>query len=328
MHAGSTPWRPTESELAAADGGTVPDVIAPDLRVLFCGINPGLYSAAVGHHFARPGNRFWRALYESGFTERLLSPFEDAALPARGVGITNLADRATAGAADLSAAELRRGIEHLQDKVNEYRPAVVAVLGMHAYRTAFGRRHARIGPQPEGISGARLWLLPNPSGAQARYQLGDLVDLLRELREAAWSTDGSPDSTRDAVRWLVDGMNVIGTRPDGWWRDRDAAVRRFVGRLARDRDASGEPLTVVFDGRPVRDLTAAAIQIRFAPRGGRNAADDEIVGMVEADRDPRSLRVVTSDAALAERVRARGAGVVSANSFLRRLDRHVGVSPP
>ncbi|MQA86188.1 MAG: G/U mismatch-specific DNA glycosylase [Streptosporangiales bacterium] len=317
MHAGSDSWRPTEKDLAAAEGRTVPDVIAPGLRVLFCGINPGLYSAAVGHHFARPGNRFWKALHEAGFTERLLSPFEDTALPARGLGITNLVDRATAGAADLSAAELQRGVGRLEDKVRDYGPAAVAVLGMHAYRTAFGRRHARIGPQPETICGAHLWLLPNPSGAQARYQLADLVDILRELRETVWSAARSED--RSAIRWLVDGMNVIGTRPDGWWRDRDAAVRRLVHRLERHQDSSGEPLTVVFDGRPPADLADASVQVRFAPRRGRDAADDEIVRMVETDRDPGSLRVVTSDSTLAARARAGGAGVVSAGSFLRRL---------
>lgn len=310
----ATPWRPTREDLAAAEGGTVPDVIAPDLRVLFCGINPSLYSAATGHHFARPGNRFWPALHRSGLTERLLSPFEDGALPEAGLGITNLVERATAGSAELSAAELRSGARHLEDRVGRYRPAAVAFLGMQAYRIAFRRRDAALGPQPETIHGAHQWLLPNPSGAQARYQLGDIVAAFRELREAV-----SP-----RVRMIVDGMNVIGSRPDGWWRDRDAAMRRLVARLTHYQEGSGEPVTVVFDRRPRDDLTGAPVGVAFASRSGRNAADDEIVRMVAAETDPATLQVVTSDAGLAERVRAAGAGVVSAGSFLRRLDRHAG----
>ncbi|MGH3321734.1 MAG: G/U mismatch-specific DNA glycosylase [Streptosporangiaceae bacterium] len=159
-------------------------MIGPGLRLLFCGINPSLYSGAVGHHFARPGNRFWKALHGSGFTDRVLSPFDDALLPRFGLGITNLVERATAGAADLSAAEIRGGAERLEAKVRRYRPATVAFLGIQAYRAAYGRRHAGIGPQEETIAGTRLWLLPNPSGAQAHYQLDALVELFRPLREA------------------------------------------------------------------------------------------------------------------------------------------------
>ena len=317
-NADTAPWRPTREDLAAAEGGTVPDVIAANLRVLFCGINPGLYSAAVGHHFARPGNRFWKALHGAGFTERLLSPYEDVTLPAAGLGITNLVDRATAAASELSAAELRNGARRLEGKVGEYGPAAVAFLGVQAYRTAFGRRRATVGAQPETIRGARLWVLPNPSGAQARYQLSDLVEAFGDLRSRV-----SPPE----VRWLVDGMNVIGSRPDGWWRDRDAAVRRLVERLARYQDASGEPVTAVFDGRPCGDLSEV-IRVRFASRGGRNAADDEIVRLVGSDGDPASIRVVTSDVDLAGRVRAAGADVVSAGSFLRVLDRHDDGSAP
>ncbi len=177
-------WQPTREDLAAAEGEAVPDVIAPGLSVLFCGINPGLYSAAVGHHFARPGNRFWKALHRSGFTDRVLSPFEDGALLGVGVGITNLVERATAGASDLSAAELRQGTRRLEPKVARHRPAVVAFAGMQAYRTAFARPRARMGPQQATLCGSRLWLLPNPSGAQARYQLDDLVGVFTELRAA------------------------------------------------------------------------------------------------------------------------------------------------
>ena len=177
------PWRPSKEEVAAAEGTAVPDVIAYDLSVLFCGINPGLYSGAVGHHFARPGNRFWKALYGAGFTDRVLSPFEDGSLEAAGLGVTNLVERATAGAADLSTSELREGARAVETKVRCYRPAALAFLGMQAYRTAFARPRAVMGEQPEVIGETRLWLLPNPSGAQARYQLDDLVSAFRSLRE-------------------------------------------------------------------------------------------------------------------------------------------------
>lgn len=169
--------------MAAAEGKEVPDVIAYGLRVLFCGINPGLYSAATGHHFARPGNRFWKALHGAGFTDRVLSPFDDATLVSAGLGITNLVSRATAGAADLGAGELREGARTLESKVGRYRPEVLAFVGMQAYRTAFGRPRAAMGEQPDVLGETRLWLLPNPSGAQARYQLDELTDAFRALRE-------------------------------------------------------------------------------------------------------------------------------------------------
>jgi double-stranded uracil-DNA glycosylase len=176
------PPRPTPADLAAATGRTVPDVIAPNLRVLFSGINPGLWSAAVGHHFARPGNRFWKALHLSGLTPRLLAPDEEPELLRLGLGITNLVDRATAGAADLTPAELRAGAERLAAKVIRTRPAVVAVLGVGAYRTAFARPRAAVGPQPDPIGGARAWVLPNPSGLNAHYQLPDLAAAFAALR--------------------------------------------------------------------------------------------------------------------------------------------------
>jgi TDG/mug DNA glycosylase family protein len=176
--------RPTKEEIAAAHGRTVPDVIGPGLRVLFCGINPSLYSAAVGHHFARPGNRFWPALLAAGFTDRLLSPFEDGLLLTAGCGITNIVDRATATAHELSPEELVAGGRRLGRKVRRYRPACVAFLGVTAYRTAFGRPRALVGCQPERIGDAAVWALPNPSGLNAHYQLADLARLYAALRRA------------------------------------------------------------------------------------------------------------------------------------------------
>ncbi len=160
--------------------------------MLFCGINPGLASALSGQHFARPGNRFWPALYGARLTDRLLAPAEQWELVGYGLGITNLVDRATAGAAELTAAELRAGATRLAEKVARYRPTVVAFLGLGAYRTAFGRPGAPIGRQPESLGGAALWLLPNPSGLQARYQLPELIELFTELRLAAGNDGARP----------------------------------------------------------------------------------------------------------------------------------------
>jgi TDG/mug DNA glycosylase family protein len=174
--------RPTPAALRAARGRKIPDVIAPGLRVLFCGINPSLYSAATGHHFARPGNRFWPALHAAGFTKRRLAPPEQRALLGDGLGITNLVARATASAAELAPAELAAGRRRLIAKVRRWRPDVVAELGVEAYRRAFARPHAALGPQPERLAGATLWVLPNPSGLNAHYQLRDLVALYRRLR--------------------------------------------------------------------------------------------------------------------------------------------------
>lgn len=176
--------RPTRAELLAAAGRSVPDLIAPDLKVLFCGINPSLYSAVVGHHFARPGNRFWPALHAAGFGDRLLAPSEERELLARGYGITNVVERATATADLLSRQELLEGARRLDAKVRRHRPRCVAVLGLGAYRTAFGRPRAMLGPQVETLAAARLWVLPNPSGLNAHYQLADLARLFRELRLA------------------------------------------------------------------------------------------------------------------------------------------------
>jgi double-stranded uracil-DNA glycosylase len=175
---------PTKAELEAARGRAVPDVLAPDLAVVFVGINPGLWSGAVGHHFARPGNRFWKALYRSEFTDRQLRPEDEAELLERGLGITNLAARTTATADELTNDELRDGTRELDRRLAPLRPRFVAVLGIGAYRTAFQRPRAALGPQDERLGASRLWVLPNPSGLNAHYQLDALVERFRELRAA------------------------------------------------------------------------------------------------------------------------------------------------
>lgn len=161
-------------------------MIAPDLRVLFCGINPGLYSAATGNHFARPGNRFWPALHAAGFTPRLYHPSEKALALRQGFGLTNLVARATAAADELAPEEYVAGGRRLAEKIRRYRPRVVAFLGLGAYRHAFARPKASLGRQPERLGGAEVWVLPSPSGLNANYQLAALVQLFRELRKAAW----------------------------------------------------------------------------------------------------------------------------------------------
>jgi len=172
--------KPTPEEIIAATGKTVPDIIAPNLRVLFCGINPSVYSAAVGHHFARPGNRFWRSLHAAGFTNRLLSPFEDRDLLQFGYGLTNIVDRATARADQLVPEELIQGQQQLIAKVQQYQPQCLAILGISAYRTAFHLPKATIGRQND-LHGTMVWVLPNPSGLNAHYQLADLQRVYREL---------------------------------------------------------------------------------------------------------------------------------------------------
>jgi double-stranded uracil-DNA glycosylase len=175
--------RPTRAEVAASWGREVPDVVGPGLRVLFCGINPSLYSAAVGHHFARPGNRFWPALYGAGLTDRLLSPHEDALMLGFGLGCTNLVPRATARADELAPDELRTGAGRLRELVRRWRPERLAVLGVTAYRSAFERRLATIGPQEERIETTAVWVLPNPSGLNAHHQLPDLIAEYGRLRD-------------------------------------------------------------------------------------------------------------------------------------------------
>jgi TDG/mug DNA glycosylase family protein len=177
--------KPTPAELAAASGRTIPDIVGTDLRVLFSGINPSLYSAATGHHFARPGNRFWPALHASGFTPRLLHPSEQSILPEFGLGITNVVARATARADELSPAELVAGGEILAALAARWRPRCLAVLGVTAYRTAFGRPKAAMGRQDHEIGGVRVWVLPNPSGLNAHYSAAALAAAFAELRDAA-----------------------------------------------------------------------------------------------------------------------------------------------
>ena len=160
----------------------MPDLIALGLRVLFCGINPGLYSGATGHHFARPGNRFWPALHGAGFTARVIRPWEERLLLDEGLGITNLVARATATAAELKPSELKAGRRRLERKVARYAPRWVAVVGIGAYRTAFDRPKAQVGRQPEMIAGAGLWVLPNPSGLNANHQIADLISAFGALR--------------------------------------------------------------------------------------------------------------------------------------------------
>jgi double-stranded uracil-DNA glycosylase len=177
--------RPTRAEVAAAAGRAVADVVAPGLCVLFCGINPGLYSAATGHHFARPGNRFWPALDQSGFTGRQLLPSEQDQLLRLGLGITNIVARSTARAEELSKEELVEGGRLLAAKVAGLHPGWLAVIGLTAYRTAFGLPRATVGRQEITIGGAPVWVLPNPSGLNAHWTPASLAAEFGRLREAA-----------------------------------------------------------------------------------------------------------------------------------------------
>ncbi|MER0444370.1 G/U mismatch-specific DNA glycosylase [Streptomyces sp. Edi4] len=179
----------TPQELQAARDSVIPDVIAGGLSVLFCGINPGLMSGATGHHFARPGNRFWPVLHRSGFTPRQLKPSEQDELLAYGLGITNVVSRATARADEIGAEEFREGGRLLTAKVERLRPAWLAVVGVTAYRTAFGDRKARIGPQEHTIGATRVWALPNPSGLNAHWTLETMAEEYARLRHAAQGPD-------------------------------------------------------------------------------------------------------------------------------------------
>lgn len=178
--------RPSRDELLAAYGRTVPDLVGPGLRVLLCGINPSLWSGAVGLHFARPANRLWPTLHLAGFTPRRLQPGETAELLAAGIGVTNLVARATARADELDPAELRAGVAPLTALVDRWRPGHVAFLGLSAYRIALGRPRAVAGAQPEPLGPVRTWLLPNPSGLNASYQQPQLTAAYAELRRAAY----------------------------------------------------------------------------------------------------------------------------------------------
>jgi len=177
--------RPSPRDLAAAVAKGTPDIIARGLDVLFCGINPGLYSAAVGHHFARPGNRFWPTLFAAGFTPRLYSPFEDEDLLELGCGITNVVARSSARAEEVTNVELHAGAKKLRRKLLRYRPRFLAVVGLGAFRTAFERPRAIVGLQPERIGDTAVWLLPNTSGLNANHLPAQLALLFEDLRIAA-----------------------------------------------------------------------------------------------------------------------------------------------
>ena len=179
------PFKPTKQEVLAARGKTLPDVISSGLKILFIGINPGLYTAAVGHHFGRPGNRFWPALYNAGFTSRLLSAFEEQEFLEAGYGIVNVVARATARADELSTEELIAGGVELEKKIRKFKPCFCAFIGMGAYRVAFKRPRAPIGRQSEKIGDSSVWVVPSTSGINANYQMKDLVSILQEMRLAA-----------------------------------------------------------------------------------------------------------------------------------------------
>jgi TDG/mug DNA glycosylase family protein len=201
------PPRPTRAQLLASAGRPIPDLIARDLDVLFCGINPGLYSAFTGLHFAKPGNRFWRALHDGGLTRTRLEPWQRQALLAARLGITNLVMRSTATAAELDNEELRAGRARLERKVRRYKPLVVAMVGIGAYRVAFDRPKAVMGPQPETIAGVPLWVLPNTSGLNANHQAADfaesfgaLAKAVRTRRRLSARTCGPMESSRKEAR--------------------------------------------------------------------------------------------------------------------------------
>ena len=175
--------KPSKEDLKNAVNKTIADIIASDLKVLFCGINPGLWSGATGHHFAKPGNRFWKTLHLAGFSERLLAPHEERELLKNGYGITNVVERTSARADELSSEEIIAGGKLLVKKIEKYTPRFLAVLGIGTYRTAFGKPKAKLGLQDETIGETRIWLLPNPSGLNAHYQLNDLAELFSELRQ-------------------------------------------------------------------------------------------------------------------------------------------------
>ncbi len=177
------PRRPTPEELLEATGKTMPDIIAPGLKTLFCGINPSVYSVVVGHHFARPGNRFWPALFAGGFTPHRFSPTEDQKLLDLGLGITNVAAKSSVAAADLTKAEIEAGARELEARVLRFQPQVLAILGIGAYRTGFSRPRASLGLQNERIGATQIWVLPNPSGLNAHYHPPQLARLFAELRQ-------------------------------------------------------------------------------------------------------------------------------------------------
>lgn len=174
-------FKPSKEDLRDAVNRTTEDLIDYNLKILFCGINPGLWSGATGFHFARPGNRFWKVLHLAGFTDRILHPSEEDELLERGYGITSFCKRTTARADELTTEEFIEGGQHLVKKLEKYHPKMLAVLGITAYRTAFQKPKAKLGLQDEQIAGVPVWLLPNPSGLNAHYQAADLARLFGEL---------------------------------------------------------------------------------------------------------------------------------------------------
>jgi TDG/mug DNA glycosylase family protein len=180
-------FKPTKEDLRDATNRTMEDLIDYNLKVLFCGINPGIWSGATGFHFAKPGNRFWKALHLGGFSERILHPSEEHELLENGYGITSFCKRTTATAAELSNEEIVEGGKLLVKKIEKFKPQYLAVLGIGAYRTAFNRPKAKLGLQEEKTGKTKIWLLPNPSGLNAHYQINDLAKLFCELRQASES---------------------------------------------------------------------------------------------------------------------------------------------
>jgi len=179
-----SPTKPTKADLEAAREKLLRDVIDYGLEVLFCGINPGLYTTAIGHHFGRPGNRFWPALHQGGFTPRLYSPYEDMDLLKLGYGITNIAPRTTARADELKPEEMEAGAQALERKVLEFKPRYLAILGIGAYKTGFNRKNVSYGLQPERIGDTNIWVLPNPSGLNANFQMPELAKMFADLKTA------------------------------------------------------------------------------------------------------------------------------------------------
>ena len=177
-------FKPTKEDLRDATNRTTIDLIDYNLKVLFCGINPGIWSGATGFHFAKPGNRFWKTLHLAGFTDRVLHPSEEHELLENGYGITSFCKRTTARADELSNEEFVEGGKDLVKKIERFKPKTLAVLGIGAYRTAFQKPKAALGLQDEKIGGATVWLLPNPSGLNAHYQLADLARLFGEVRQS------------------------------------------------------------------------------------------------------------------------------------------------
>lgn len=178
--------KPTKEQLLRAKGIKMKDILAPNLKILFCGINPGLYSAATGHHFARPGNKFWKALFLSGLTDHLYSPEEDINLIEKGMGITNFVNKATVSAEELSLDDFKKGTKVLEEKVNRYEPRYLVFLGIGAYRLAFSRPKAKLGLQKEEIGETKLWVMPNPSGLNAHFQVDTLADMFKQLKQCAY----------------------------------------------------------------------------------------------------------------------------------------------